>query len=221
MNDTPKIRPHVPIAVHLFLLAAAIAVGAGVAYYNQEKVATQLHEQIDAQIQVLWDLALVTDRNGADEVISTIVADCPRRAEYETLLNQLGSLSKKELITVQNLYESCGNFYAERKALMVAKLERELAVTLQLRALLGTVRESETNEYKLEAWKELVVLEQARSVLLTEQNSIQSKIIGLLITGATSGSKEVRSLVSEAQSIAELLNVRDHEIDRVRGELQS
>lgn len=221
MQEHIKSQSFIKIAVPLIGLAVTIAIGAFVAHYNQQKVASSIKEHLDTQANKLWDLAVVTDRNGADEVISRIIADCPRRGEYETLLNELGILSKKELITVQNLYESCGSFYAERKALMVSKLARELEIAEEYAEVLSYLDKKTVSSYKLDTWKEIVSKEEMRSSLLSDQTIIQSKIIALLISGATSSSKDVRALVQEAQEITELLNVQDHEIDTLRGKIKS
>lgn len=211
---------HSVVSFHLLLVALAVSLGAFVAHYNQERVVATMYAQLDAQRAILYELALITDRNDADEVISKIINDCPRRAEFESLLNQLGTLSKKELVTVQNLYESCGGFYAERKALMVSRLVRELDVAKQLYALLVLVDGTVPEAYQLEVWESLTQLEQSRSELLTNQSEIQSRIITLLISGHTVGSSDVRTLVDEAQDIAEILNVRNHEIDKLHGQLK-
>lgn len=221
MSEFHKKQNVLTIALPLVGLAITIAVGAFVAHYNQQRVTESIQKHLDAQVAILWDLAVVTDRNGADEVVSRIIADCPRRGEYETLLNDLGILSKKELITVQNLYESCGSFFAERKALMVTKLERELHIAHEYAEILSIVNKKSVSSYKLDTWKEVVAKEETRSALLSDQTAIQSKIIALLISGATTSSKDVRALVQDAQDIGELLNVQDHEIDTLRGKIQS
>ncbi len=221
MNDTSKSKNVALIALPLIGFAISIALGAFVAHHNQEKATSTIQKHLDSQAKILWELAVITDRNGADEVISRIVADCPRRGEFEALLNELGSLPKKELITVQNLYESCGSFYAERKALMVSKLERELEIADEYAEVLTYLDKKSAHSYKLDTWKEIISKEEMRSSLLSDQTAIQSKIIDLLISGATASSKDVRAFVQEAQKIGELLNVQDHEIDTLRGKIQS
>ena len=220
MNDSLKKLYKIPVALHLTGIAFALCAGAFVAHHNEAEATTKLQDALETQIALMSELATVTDRNGADETISSIIEDCPRRVEYETLLNELGSLSKKDLITVQNLFESCGSFYAERKALMVSKLVRELGVAQQYNATLSLFKRDTQEIYNLNMWQELVALEQTRSSLLSDQTQIQSKIIALLMSGHTAQSADVRALVHEAQEIGELLNVRDHEIDKIRSKLQ-
>lgn len=221
MQNIIKSQNFLTVAIPLIALAIAISLGSFIVHYKQTVIVSNLQDHLKHQTGILWELAVVTDRNGADDVISKIVADCPRRAEYESLLNELGTLSKKELVTVQNLNESCGSFFAERKALMVSKLDRELEIANEYAELLNTVDNKSLGSYKLDTWKDLISKEETRSSLLSDQTKIQLKIITLLISGATTSSKEVRGLVQEAQEIGELLNVQDHEIDTLRGKIQS
>ena len=83
---------------------------------------------INNQLEIMESLAVETNRNGADEVVSKIITDCPKRAEFEGLLERLEALKHKDLITAQQLFDSCGGYYAERKAVMVSRLEREYEI---------------------------------------------------------------------------------------------
>ncbi len=212
---------HLQISLALLAIACAIVGSVWLTHYNQKTLEQQILEQRAGLDFELTTLAEITDRNGADASIENIVTDCPRRDEYETLLIKLSSLTKKDLIIVQNLYESCGNFYAERKALMVGRLERELKSYEDMTDLLRTLDVKEVNDSRLATWKSIVSLEKTRSSLLTEQSAIQSKIISYLVTGYTEYSKEVSELTRNAQEIGELLTVHDHRIDELRASLMN
>lgn len=207
---------HTQVALQLLVIACAIAIGAFVAHYNEKSAIRNIELHISDQEKRMYTLADITDRNGADEVVSSIIADCPRRSEYESQLAKLNVLPKKDLVTIQNLFESCGNFYAERKALMVATLARELENTKTFVDLLQLFDVKEAKQYRLEKWEELVRLEKERSSLLSEQTSIQEKIITLLISGSTPNNKDVRSLVEDAQQIGQILDVDNQRIDQIR-----
>ncbi len=211
---------HIQIAIQLLIIACAIVAGVWVAQSNKNDLATQIEGRLTTQVALLKDLAVVTDRNGADPAIATIISDCPRREEYESLLIKLGMLTKKDLVTMQSLFESCGSFYAERKALMVAKIERELDEYLSLIEFLEILDGQIPDSREIERWKEIVTLEKNRSELLTDQNIIQAEIITLLISGSTVQSKEVSTLVLEAQEIGELLSVSDQKIDVLRNDIE-
>ena len=218
MNE--YMRQHSGIALQLVLFACAITLGAFVAHMNQQEVVRNLSLEIESAEKKLYDIASITDRNGADDAISAIIIDCPRREEYESLLIKLGTLSKKDLVSVQNLNESCGSFFAERKALMVAKLEREFESYETLITLLRAVDTDVAADFDLETWSRIVLLEKERSTLLTDQSKIQEDIITLLISGATlRTSPEVERLAQEALEISELLGVTDHKIDESRNSL--
>jgi DNA anti-recombination protein RmuC len=102
------------IATHTTLLASALIIGSVVAHYNVVEAIDRIQAEVTSIEEKMRTLADLTDRNGADESISRIVADCPRRSEYESLLNSLATLQKRDLIAIQNLHESCGSFYAEQ-----------------------------------------------------------------------------------------------------------
>lgn len=208
------------VSLQLFVLVCAVVLGVWVSHFKERTVERKITSYIASQEERLHELATITDRNGADEAIETIIADCPRRDEYESMLIALGTLSKKDLVTLQTLFDSCGNFYAERKALMVSKLERELESYRDYIELYGILRTPDAYTERLHIWDELVTLEKARSTLLTDQSILQAKILTLLISGSSVTGKEVSGHVSEARQIEELLGVQDHTIDELRASLK-
>lgn len=208
------------ISLALLLTATALVLGAWVADRNQMRVEGKILQQIDAEEAVMLKLATITDRNGADETIESIVSDCSRRTEYEELLTSLESLSKKDLIAAQNLFESCGKFYTERKALMVSKLEREFEIYSVFLGILDELYDDKNVSRKSLIWKDLITLEKDRSTFLSDQNHIQAKIISFLISGSSVSSKELGELMRDAGEINDLLGVTDHKIDALRASLE-
>lgn len=214
------IENHLLMTLTLGLVAGAIILGAWVADRNQQNAEQILFDRIQAEEKLMLTLATLTDHNGVDEAVENIVGDCTRREEYESLLVSLQTLSKKDLISAQNLFENCGSFYVERKALMVAKLDREFQAYADFVSLLREFREDSSSARTLKTWEELVSLEKNRSTLLRDQSQIQSQIITLLISGSTATSKDVVLLVREAGEMSELLGVVDHKIDELRKGLE-
>jgi len=214
------LQTHLQIASYLIIVAVSISAGAGYARYINHEMESRVQAQIDTQEVYMYALAEMTDRNAADEEVDAIVKDCGRRDEYERLLMNLGTLSKKDLVVMQGLFESCGNFYAERKALMVSKLDRELKAYRELNDYMKLLNKKNTDLVLLETWGELVTLEKARSSFLNEQTQLQSKIISELISGNNPSSESVVALARDAQDINELLLVHDQRIDGVRKVLQ-
>lgn len=211
------LNTHLLVALHVLLIAVVII---GASWYidaSREITEKMLLERIERSIARVIDLAVVTDRNGADSLTETIITDCPRRDDFESRLVNLGTASPRELIVTQQLFESCGSFFAERKAFMVAQLEREYEVLAGDIALLKTLRDLSPEEENYIAWNELILLEKDRSALLTEQTGIQEEIISLLIEGESSS--RIGELVRYAQNVAESLAVSDAQIDTLRSKL--
>jgi len=206
---------HLLIALNALVIALIMVGTAWYIHSTKEETRTMLIGHINANTRTLVELAELTDRNGADELTAKIISDCPRRNDFENQLNALGSASKKELLTIQQLFESCGAFYAERKALMVSRLEQVYAVLNNDLDLLETMRDLSGEERLLYGWKNLIELEKTRSSLLTEQTSIQEEIITLLIQG-TETRAHITELVGEAQSVNESLSITDVQIDELR-----
>jgi hypothetical protein len=206
---------HLLIAINTLILALIMTGTAWYIHSTREHSLAVLTGYITANTATLKELAELTDRNGADELTARIINDCPRRDDFERQLNSLGSASKKELLSVQQLFESCGAFYAERKALMVSRLEQVYAVLSNDLDLLETMRDLSGGERLLYGWKNLIELEKTRSSLLTEQTSIQEEIITLLIQG-TDTRAHITELVGEAQSVNESLSITDVQIDELR-----
>lgn len=210
------LETHIHIAISLILIAFAVVAGAFVADRNQKQVELFIREQLRVQEERMLVLAETTDRNGADEELTVVLKDCERRTEFESLLIKLGTLEKKDLLVAQNLFEGCGNFGREQKAIMVGKLEREFQIYEDMLALLKTLTENELEGYHEASWKELIDHEKLRSALLNDLTDIQGKIISELVRGSSVNGSTVSSLVSEAQDIGQRLIVYDRTIDDAR-----
>jgi hypothetical protein len=210
------LETHIQIALALLVLALAVAMGAFVADRNQEKIEASIRAELEDQRTYMLTLAEITDRNGADEATATILKDCERRVEFESLLVKLGSLTKKDLVLVQSLFQGCGDFYSVQKALMAAKLEREFETYRDLLVLLRTLTESDTEKYEESAWEDIVANEKFRGALLADLTGIQGRIISELISGSSVQGAKVSALVTEAQDIGQLLIVYDRKADEGR-----
>ncbi len=77
---------HLTIALFAVILAAVIL---GSAWYIDEThkaIELRLTHNIEVTNAKLHELAIITDRNGADVLTDKIISDCPRRGEFEKLL---------------------------------------------------------------------------------------------------------------------------------------
>ena len=215
------LQNHIFVATLLVFMSLSLIVGTWFVHYNQSSLETKLRTELNLEREKLMSLAEITDRNGADAVIETIIVDCQRRSEFESLLVELDTLSPKELITLQTLYESCGSFYTERKALMVSKLEREYEVYTRLITLLSTLTSHGLESYEQATWQELIDIEKSRSALLTDQTRIQADIITSLIVGESVQGQKVKELVREAGEIYDLLGVHARQAKEKRDLLRT
>lgn len=206
---------HFTVSLHLMIIAVVIVFAAWAVHATKADVRLLLTENIDAGVRRISELLVVTDNNGADEIIESIIVDCPNRNEYERKLGQLGSLNSRDLVDAQQLFDSCGHFYAERKALMVAKIEREYEI-LQHAVDLMRAFDATSETYDLQPWRQIIDLEVRRSDMLKEQTEIQSGIISSLIEGRSVYDPEIRGYIERAHNLDESLSVLNKQIDELR-----
>jgi hypothetical protein len=209
------LNTHLLIAGNAVILAVVVFFTAWLVYQSKSETLVLLQANIEKQVAHVTELAELTDRNGADAITEKIISDCPRRTEFENQLNALNTATKKELISIQQLFESCGAFYAERKALMVARLQREFMSLMSNLEILKTIRDLTPKEEAFKKWGALIELENTRSVLLNEQTTIQAEIITLLMSN-TEGRARITKLVQDGQNVNQSLLVADTQIDTLR-----
>jgi len=210
----------------LALCFAALTLFFASLYIKAEKeefvINTQL--KISEQETTLAAIAELTDHDGADAVVERIIRDCSieNRDRFDTLLSKLALLRGSELAEIEKLFDACGNFYAERKAVMVARFEREFEVYSDFIELLA-VADTKTDRYEedKEAWGSLVTMEKERSELSTRLVSIQGEIIVALRAGTSVSSDGIQTLLVEAQQIKDRLVELGSQIDQKRQEILS
>jgi hypothetical protein len=208
---------HLYIALNAIIIVFVLLVGSWYIHYTNEQLVRSITTHLTEAQTKLVELATLTDSNGANEFVLTIISDCPRRTDFESYLSRLGTQNTRDLLTTQQLFESCGAFYAERKALMVSEMEREYEKMLVDLTYLKELRDLTPDETAYQRWYELIRLERERSAFLTEQTALQEDIIRLLIEGNSAAL--VGERVRHAQNIAESLTVTDAHIDTLRSEL--
>lgn len=205
------------------ILSAAVLYG--VSYYvderEQEMVDKIIIETLE-QEQALSSIAEITDRNGADAVVESIIRDCSTqsRMRFDALLSRLDELSQPELRELDQLFESCAGFYATRKALMVARMEREYEYYRDLVDLLTIVDDEITvSGFNVDGWGRLLTLEARRSEIFEERVNLQGKIIAELRAGERIGSEQMQETMITAQNLSEEVLVVDQKIDALRKDL--
>ena len=127
----------------------------------QSEYILQTQLTIAEQETRLAAIAELTARDGADAVVSEIIKDCSseNRERFDTLLGLLSQLRGAELREVESLFNACGNFYAERKAVMVARLSREFEVYEDLIEILSLFdQKAQSITYDVSGWREFVAM---------------------------------------------------------------
>ena len=205
-------------------LVGCVLLGASVYVQQaQRELSLTLQIRIAEQAQTLGTISELTHQNKADALAASILRDCSSdsRVRYETLLNQLATLPSDDLQELEQLFEACGGFFAEQKAVMVARLSREFEVYADYVQLLETL-DSTTPliDSRLAEWKALVALESERSELMSEQVEVQRIIIDVLqATDITDD--EVESQLVRAQQITQRVTTINTEIESLRATLQN
>lgn len=210
------------------VLIAAIMIAVflyGVSYYidkRDREVVDKITIAIVEQEKTLSNIAEITDRDGADAVVESIIRDCStdNRSRFDSLLDRLGQLSPSELSETKALFDSCARFFSSRKALMIARMEREYEVYRDMVELLAIIDDEITvSQFRVGEWDNLVVLEKKRSDIFERQVSIQLEIINALVAGDRVGSENIQGMLTEAQNISEEALVVNQQIDTLRGDL--
>jgi hypothetical protein len=175
--------------------------------------------KIVEQEKRLTSIAEVTGRDGADGVVEKIIQDCSpeKRERFDTQLGKLQTLKGAELSEVEQLFSACGNFFAQRKAVMVARLEREYEMYLDLLETLALVdSKGATLEYDAQSWGTLVSKEVERSSLSTKLVEIQGKIIDDLKANVPVSSDTMQATLVEGHKTKEALLTISTEIYTLR-----
>lgn len=188
----------------------------------QSEYALKTQLKIAEQETKLAAIAELTGRDGADAVVEEIIKDCStaNRERFDNLLGLLSELDQTELLEVEQLFDSCGNFYAERKAVMVTRLEREYEVYLDFIDILTLIDEEASRvTYDIQGWGNLVALEKKRSVLSRDLVSIQGAIIDALRKKIPLSSDEMQLLLVDGKETKDALMQVSTEIDDLRQEV--
>jgi hypothetical protein len=181
--------------------------------------------QIAGQKALLATIAETTARNGADAITESIVIDCALddRSRFDQLLGSLDQgLLQSELIELEQLFGACGSFFAERKAVMVARLSREIEIFSDQISLLAEITNvNEAAAEQLGSWQVLAENEQTQSVLFSNLVRLQKQIIDTLLEGKSATSPEIVIILNEVRETREALLLTKTQTDTLRANLTS
>ena len=179
--------------------------------YHDKQTLQLIDEQVAAERAVLVYVADLTRQNGVDEATNKIVADCngADRQRFDTLLDQLSkTVSPAELTELTGLFGKCGNFYAERKSIMAARLHVEVQHYSLLKNLRAAItRDTADTNAELAAWQQVAEAELKWSDYFSELVTYQGTIITLLSNGKRATSPEVVAVLSDVKSAREQMEI--------------
>lgn len=225
MLDNSGIKNGERVVIIVGLLILSVLLGMYIASERLDSFEITARVQVAEQQAVLSTIAETIARNGADSVTESVVKDCAvaERMRFDALLGRLDSgLSQPELAELNQLFGLCASFFADRKALMVVRFEREFNAYQQQVDLLDTVTlADEHKKAQLEEWRALLVLEQEQSQLFTELVSAQKQIIDELISGKSSASAEIVAILTTVAETREALMYSRQQADNARSKVTS
>lgn len=179
-------------------------------------------ERIETQIATVESLAEITDRNGADEVVSEIIRDCNQtdRRRFDELMTKLNeSIRRTELLELQTLFGSCGDFYAVQKASMVARLDREVALLAEYLSIAAISEPAAPLVARISDWERVVELEYEQASTFVELSNIERELIESLVAGKSLQSEELQEMLTTARAIQSRQETLNIEIDTLRASL--
>ncbi len=214
--------------IALFLLFVVLVFGVNkytesVVNKEFENTSLALDTHIAEQELVLMKIADLTKQNNADEVTARIVVDCSasERARFEELLNKLsGTIVRAELLELDNLFFACASFFADRKAVMAARLAREVSVYkdyISLRNRIVSINDE--NEERVTLWERIADDELLLSGDFTKLVELQRDIIMTLMAGKSRDSIEITSTLKAVAETKNNMSVKIQQIEKTRAEL--
>ncbi|MEM9336230.1 MAG: hypothetical protein AAGA35_00030 [Patescibacteria group bacterium] len=205
------------------ILVVAIVAFIGAQWYVQNNLAEAqdtVVAQIEAQQAALVELAELTDQNGADDVVRSIIRDCSAsdRSRFDLLLGSLNdTLSQTELVELRGLFDKCGDFFAARKAVMVSRFSAQVENYTATVGLLGELSaQADVTVFQVPEWQALAGAEEEKSRLFNDLVRLQAEIIDALLAGGTAGSSELQVLLNEVAQTQDSLSVLGITIDEQR-----
>lgn len=194
----------------LLLLSMLIGIGAVVGgyFFGQSVVNKRLADvvalsqvEIAEQLDTVASVSEVMASGGVDAVTERVIKDCPvaERNRFDELLSKLnGGLARPELQELSRLYDRCASYFSRRKAVMAARLEREVEIYELLTKRYYLLADADdSNLYTIKEWMELVALEKSQSAVFERLVTMQGSIISELLIGRTVNSDELKELLRE------------------------
>jgi hypothetical protein len=178
---------------------------------------------VATQLTTVSTLSEVMSLGGVDSVTESVIKDCApsERNRFDELLGRLSAgVPQTELTELSRLFDRCAPFYARQKAVMAARLEREVEVyELLTEQLLRINPQADVERFALPTWQELVSFEQDQSELFNRLVSLQGSIIDTLLLGNSVSSPEIAALLKEVSEVVQMQTYNSTKISELRASL--
>lgn len=209
-------------ATALLFLALCLLISSLYIKSEREDFAGTLRQQMMTQRELLREIATRTDEEVLEDNDALVVRDCSpdHRTRFDGLLDSLAVLSADRLQDANVLFDACGGYFAQKKALLIMQLEdtHDHYVTLA-QMLIDVDPQYTTESLGLEDWSKLVAYERERSQLHTQLVDIQREIISELMSGSTVQSERVQQLLQDASHAKDLLQYTNTQVDALKEDL--
>ncbi|MBY0310027.1 hypothetical protein K2Q16_02710 [Patescibacteria group bacterium] len=178
---------------------------------------------IASQLTTVSTLSEVMARGGVDSITESVIKDCVpnERNRFDDLLGRLsGGLSQTELSELSRLFDRCAPFYSRQKAVMTARLQREVELyELLTERLLRVSPQADVAQFSVATWQQLVGYEIEQSTLFERLVLLQGDIIDTLMAGKTVSSPEIATLLKEVSEVVQMQTYNATKINELRASL--
>ena len=217
-------RHTVPLTL-LLLLIGALLLSMLIVSQRTQAYQDTIAAQLESQVDRVQELAAATAQNRADSAVGVRIQDCPpdQRTTFNALLGRLDvGLERSQLEQLDQLFSACAHVQAERKAVVVAQLDREVAVLSsyadQMTALTNT---NAAQDYQIASWLQLVDHEATQSAGFAELVVVQKNIIDTLLSGMSADSPEMIAILDAVKETQESILFANNQAAALRAELSN
>lgn len=213
------------VVIGFFYLGIELVVSQWITNQNGKTLLT-IDLKIAEQELLLGTIADLARRTEADAITNRIIVDCvtDERKRFDTLLDALSvQITTPELKELDILFYKCGNFYSDRKAVMSARLHREVEVYndfVSLRAGLISSVDVVLQE-RGSLWVKLSESELVFSDYFGTLVKLQGDIISALLVGESRNSESITATLDEVTATRVQMTILSRQIEEYRNSIQS
>jgi len=157
-----------------------------------------------------------------DSQVNLFFKDCSTRIRFDTLLDKLSStISHAELEELSAMYDSCANFYPNRRAVMTLRFGREVELLKEYVEIKKTFtkNDDEAQDSRVAIWYSILDAEIEIAKQFKLQAEVQRSIIQHLKAGKNERSAEIVESLDQAKEIAKQITFQLGMIEKYRLQL--